>query len=67
LRPKIGIILGTTRLTRFFQKCGAMGGRDDAEFVGRRSAHFENERSRILASPKRIVLRWGKKMAERAA
>src|SRR4029077_13825553 len=51
----------------FFQKCGAMGGRDDAEFVGRRSAHFENERSRILASPKRIALRWGKKMAERAA
>jgi hypothetical protein len=44
-----------------------MGGRDDAEFVGRRSAHFENERSRILASPKRIALRWGKKMAERAA
>ena len=45
--------------------------RDDAEFevVDLRDypmPFFEEERSRILASPKRIALRWGKKMAERA-
>ena len=37
MKPKIGIILGTTRLTRFFRKGGAMVAniakqRDDAEF-----------------------------------
>jgi multimeric flavodoxin WrbA len=75
LKPKIGIILGTTRPTRFSEKAAQWLAniakqRDDAEFevVDLRDypmPFFEEERSPMLAPPKSaIALRWGKKMAE---
>jgi NAD(P)H-dependent FMN reductase len=75
LKPKIGIILGTTRLTRFSEKAAQWltniaKQRDDAEFeiVDLRDypmPFFEEERSPMFAPPKSAVaLRWGKKMAE---
>ena len=75
MKPKIGIILGTTRPTRFSEKAAQWLAniakqRDDAEFevVDLRDypmPFFEEERSPMLAPPKSaIALRWGKKMAE---
>jgi NAD(P)H-dependent FMN reductase len=74
LKPKIGIILGTTRPTRFpkRRRNGWRTSPSSATTPNSRSSicdypmpFFEEERSPMLAPPKSaIALRWGKKMAE---
>jgi hypothetical protein len=67
LRPKIGIILGTTRLTRFFSEM-RRNGRARRRRIRRSSICALREREIAdISIAERIALRWGKKMAERAA
>ena len=72
MKPKIGIILGTTRPTRFSEKAAQWLAniakqRDDAEFevVDLRDypmPFFEEERSPMFAPPKSAVaLRWARR------
>jgi NAD(P)H-dependent FMN reductase len=74
-KPKIGIILATTRPTRFADRpaqwlMDLAGRRGDAEFevIDLRDypmRFFEEERSPMLVPPHdEAALRWGKKMAE---
>jgi NAD(P)H-dependent FMN reductase len=74
-KPKIGIILATTRPTRFADKAaqwlaGLASRRDDAEFeiVDLRDyplPFFEEALSPMFTPPRNpIALRWGKKMGE---
>jgi NAD(P)H-dependent FMN reductase len=75
VKPKIGIILATTRPTRFADKAARwlsdlVRGRDDADFeiVDLRDypmPFFEEEQSPALVSPRNeAALRWARKMAE---